>query len=369
MTPTGISKTLFLAMLTQKKSITDLEPEELDSLLRATIAAHMHGVLANTVDKTLSLLLPLPLSRHFASIHTFSLAQKNQVVASANLLSAQLSSAGIPVLLLKGAAYILSNKPNAQGRLISDIDILVQREALAMVESTLQKNGWRAKSLNDYDEKYYREWSHELPPYIHSETGVILDIHHNLIPLSSGKTINIAQIEATKVVVGNNLYIPSDAYLILHSAIHLLLNDDTEKGLRDCFDLHSLIQGYLASETLDSLRVIFIEANCETEFSILIHLLNRIFNNEYSEIVLNGVHRLSWHDQVLVNSLYRTICPRTDYLLDNKSALARQHVYMHGHLSKMPFLLFIQHICYKGYRSAVKRLLGETFFKSLSPKE
>jgi hypothetical protein len=223
--------------------------------------------------------------------------------------------------------------------------------------------------LNDYDEKYYREWSHELPPYIHSESGVTLDIHHNLIPLSSGKTINIAQIDATKVWVGSNLYIPSDAYLILHSAIHLLLNDDTEKGLRDCFDLHSLIQGYLTSKTVDSLRVIFIEANCEAEFSILIHLLNRIFKNQYSEVLLSGVKRLSWHDQVLVNSLYRTIFPHTDYLHDNKSALARQHVYIHGHLSKMPFLLFIQHICYKGYRSVIKRLLGETFFKSVPPKK
>ena len=369
MTPSGISKALFLATLTQQKSITELEPKEADSLLRAAIAAHMHGVLANTVNKRLSLLLPLPLSRHCASIHTFSFAQKNQVAAASKLLSEQLSSAGIPVLLLKGAAYIVGSKPNAQGRLISDIDILVQREALTTVENALQKNGWRAKPLNDYDEKYYREWSHELPPYIHSESGVTLDIHHNLIPLSSGKTINIAQIDATKVWVANNLYIPSDAYLILHSAIHLLLNDDTEKGLRDCFDLHSLIQGYLASGSVDSLRAIFIEANCEAEFSILIHLLNRIFKTQYSELLSTGVQRLSWHDRVLVSSLYKTIFPRTDYLRHNKSALARQHVYIHGHLSKMPLLLFIQHICYKGYRSAVKRLLGETFFKSLPPKK
>jgi len=366
MTQTGISKSTFLAVLNQTESIEALKPEQQDALLRVAIAAHMHGILANIVDNTSS--LPLPLTRHFSSVNTFSIAQKAQVIATSKLLSEQLMSISVPVLLLKGAAYIAGHKVNAKGRLISDIDILVPSEALTRVESTLQKNGWRAKPLNNFDEKYYREWSHELPPYIHNETGVTLDIHHNLIPLSSGKTINIAQIHAKKVAVGSNLYIPSDAYLILHSAIHLLLNDDTQKGLRDCFDLHLLIQAYLLSGSIDSLRAIFSDAKCDLEFSILVNLLNRIFNQQYHEILLDNVKRLSWHEQVLVNSLYNTIFPKTDYLQDNRSTLARQHVYIHGHLSKMPLLLFIKHIGYKGYRSIVKRLLGETFFEPSPPK-
>ena len=164
--------------------------------------------------------------------------------------------------------------------------------------------------------------------------------------------MNIDELHATKVAVGNNLYIPSDPYLILHSAIHLLLNDDTEKGLRDCFDLHSLVQDYLKSETINSLRAVFIEANCDLEFSVLVNLLNRVFANQYNEFVLarDCLKKLAWHEKVLVTSLYKTIFPHTDYLLNNASSLARNHVYIHGHLSKMPLSLFIKHITYKGYR-------------------
>lgn len=368
----GISLSTFLGVLSRHKNINELAPEQLDALLRVAIATHMHGVVANITDNESTLLLPPQLTRHFSSVGTFSFAQKIQVLATAKLLSEQLSLVNVPVLLLKGAAYIVANKKNAQGRLISDIDILVHQDALTDVENALQQHGWRAKPLNDYDEKYYREWSHELPPYVHNETGVTLDIHHNLIPATSGKTVNISKLHATKVMVGNNLYIPNDAYLILHSAIHLLLNDDIEKGLRDCFDLHSLMQEYLLTNTIKSLRAVFIEANCDLEFSLLMNLLNRIFINKYNHIMLSAdsVKSLSWHNKILVNSLHKAIFPKTPYLLhNNKASLARQHVYLHGHLSKMPLPLFIKHICYKGYRSTVKRLLGETFFESSLQKK
>jgi len=371
MSAAGISKSTFLAILSQQKKLETLTPAQQDALLRVAISAHMHGVLAGIANKQSPLLLPRPLTRHFSSVNTFSFAQKTQVIASVTLLSEQLLSANVPVLLLKGAAYILGNKHNAHGRLISDIDILVQQDALKVVESVLHQHGWRAKQLNDYDEKYYREWSHELPPYVHNQTGVTLDIHHNLIPSSSGKTVNISELHASKVEVGNNVYIPSDGYLILHSAIHLLLNDDTEKGLRDCFDLHSLIQNYLLSKPIESLRSIFIDANCDAEFSVLIHLLNRVFADQYHTILLasENLTPLSWHEKMLVSSLYKTVFPQTQHLLDNASLLARQHVYVHGHLSKMPMRLFIKHISYKSYRSMVKRLLGETFFQPSTPKK
>jgi hypothetical protein len=48
-----------------------------------------------------------------------------------------LRSVDTPILLLKGAAYLLADLPLAQGRLVSDVDILVPDGALHDVEAAL----------------------------------------------------------------------------------------------------------------------------------------------------------------------------------------------------------------------------------------
>ncbi len=45
---------------------------------------------------------------------------------------------GFPVVLLKGAAYLMAEVPLGKGRRLNDIDLLVPRECLAQAESLLQ---------------------------------------------------------------------------------------------------------------------------------------------------------------------------------------------------------------------------------------
>lgn len=351
--------TKYLVDFTLQESVSD---DELHSLLRVLIHSQLHGYIAHRVDDID--LYPLAFRRHLLSIRTFSKAQYIQVIKACNTISSDLEALGEPILLLKGAAYIAANKANAKGRLISDIDILVVKDHLPKVEQLLNSKGWMAKELDDFDEKYYRKWSHELPPYTHLETGVTLDIHHNLLPGTSGKTIDISDIIATKHTTDVGLFVPKDDYLILHSAIHLLLNDDIEKGLRDCLDLHCLLLDYVQGNNIKTLQEVFAKANCEKEFFILLTLLRKLFTSKsfpYTEEML-AINNKPLYESV-AKDLEKAVFPATSYLVDSTNNYARFKVYLRGHLSKMPLYLFIKHIIFKAYRTFVKKLFGEYVFK------
>src|SRR5262245_22321304 len=72
-------------------------------------------------------------------------------------------------ILLKGAGYIAAGLPPGTGRRVADIDILVPRRDLARVEAILQEHGWQFPEIDAYDNRYYREWMHELPPMVHRD--------------------------------------------------------------------------------------------------------------------------------------------------------------------------------------------------------
>ena len=81
---------------------------------------------------------------------------------------------------MKGCAYLLAGLPHAEGRQFADVDLLVPESRLGEVEARLRDNGWQTAELTPYDERYYREWTHELPPLTHAERDVEVDLHHNV---------------------------------------------------------------------------------------------------------------------------------------------------------------------------------------------
>jgi len=109
---------------------------------------------------------------------------------------------GVPLLLLKGAAYMAAGLPPARGRSLSDLDLLVRRQDLPRVERALLDAGWKSEIEDDYDQRYYREWMHEIPPLVHPLRGVEVDIHHNLLPLTGRYRVPVEKLwEAARPVV------------------------------------------------------------------------------------------------------------------------------------------------------------------------
>src|ERR1700722_3752223 len=105
-----------------------------------------------------------------------------------------LSSLATPIVLLKGAAYLLADLPAAKGRLFSDVDIMVPRDRLSEVERALFVHGWHPQPIDAYDQRYYRQWMHELPPLLHVRRQTALDVHHTIAPLTARLPVDAAKL-------------------------------------------------------------------------------------------------------------------------------------------------------------------------------
>ena len=64
----------------------------------------------------------------------------------------------------------------------SDIDILVPKALLLRAESALMLHGWTGHEHDAYDQRYYRQWMHELPPMQHIRRQSVIDVHHAILP-------------------------------------------------------------------------------------------------------------------------------------------------------------------------------------------
>ncbi|MGM9515317.1 nucleotidyltransferase domain-containing protein [Roseateles sp. DB2] len=149
---------------------------------------------------------------------------------------------GQPVLLLKGAAYLLAELPPARGRIFSDIDLLVPEPQLGAVESALMAQGWISEERQAYNQRYYRQWMHEIPPLRHVQRGSVLDVHHALAPRSSRfHTPGVELIAQSQPLGASGFRLLQPTDLVLHSALHLCLDGELDHAWRDLLDLHDLL--------------------------------------------------------------------------------------------------------------------------------
>jgi hypothetical protein len=145
------------------------------------------------------------------------------------------------VVLLKGTAFVAAGLAAGVGRSIGDLDILVPLDRLDEAEAALLAAGWEWVKPDPYDDKYYREWMHELPPLIHRERDRMIDVHHNILPLTARPKPDAAALLADSVALENGLRVLSHADMLCHAAAHLYADGDLAGGLRNLWDIHCLI--------------------------------------------------------------------------------------------------------------------------------
>jgi hypothetical protein len=164
-------------------------------------------------------------------------------------ISRALRDVNTPLVLLKGAAYLLAGLPPAAGRLSSDVDIMVPKERLAEVESALLADGYEAVKLDPYDQRYYRTWMHELPPLCHRERQTTLDVHHTILPETGRLHPDPRALFESARSLANGVQVLAPADMVLHSAAHLFQDGDLDGGLRDLVDLDLLLRHFGADPT------------------------------------------------------------------------------------------------------------------------
>tara|TARA_R110002033_G_scaffold10936_12_gene35348 strand:+ start:584 stop:1618 length:1035 start_codon:yes stop_codon:yes gene_type:complete len=152
------------------------------------------------------------------------------------------------ILLMKGTAYVAANLEAGVGRSIGDLDIMVARKDLPVVEAALLDAGWEWVKPDPYDDQYYREHMHELPPLIHRERDRMIDVHHTILPLTARPTPDVQAILDAAVALDDGLYVMAPADMLIHSIAHLFADGDLSGGLRNLWDINLLIRYFSGAD-------------------------------------------------------------------------------------------------------------------------
>jgi hypothetical protein len=151
------------------------------SIIRVARAESLLGTLAyRLADQE----LPPAVAALLADARAAADAAQVQALWEADMCVRALAHIGVTPILLKGTAYAAGGLAAAKGRQIGDLDILVPRDRLDDVETALLNAGWEWLKSDPYDDAYYRDHMHELPPMMHAERDRMIDVHHTILPLT-----------------------------------------------------------------------------------------------------------------------------------------------------------------------------------------
>lgn len=262
-----------------------------------------------------------------------------------------------PVLLLKGGAYIVAGLPAAHGRTLSDIDLLVPRARLAEAESVLLAAGWISQENDAYNQRYYREWMHEIPPLTHVQRGSVIDLHHTVTaPTSSFAVDGDALIAASRPIdpAEPQWRVLQPVDMVLHSAVHLFQEGEFEHGLRDLLDMDWLLQHFEATESRfwPQLLARAAELRLQVPLHHALHHIERLFGPRVPDAQRSAVAALApaWPQRRLMAWLLtRALRPQHPSALQGGEALACSLLYLRSHWLRMPLHLLVPHLVRKAW--------------------
>jgi hypothetical protein len=267
-----------------------------------------------------------------------------------NRIDRALSWAGEPWVLLKGGAYIAAGLPPGRGRRVADIDVLVPRDHLRDAEAALLEHGWAFKPLNAYDERYYREWMHELPPMVHSERRSVIDLHYAILPRTSRLQPSSTRLIDASIDVGAGIRVLFPAHMVLHAAAHVFHDGEIAGAIRDIVDLDALLRvfGERSEFWEDFVREAQALALTRPAYYSL-RYTQRLLGTPVPADVCTAT--LAWAPRASVRLLMDALVERTvsreTGALPSVCAYA---LYVRSHWLRMPPLLLARHLARKKFR-------------------
>ncbi len=384
---------LLVALLRDPARAEAVTAEQWTGVLAIARAEALAGTLAVRVaDVRMPEEIAASLADHRAS------AEEGRRVAlwEAEMCRRALAPLGIATVLLKGTAYAAADLAAAQGRQIGDLDILVPRERLAEAEKALRAAGWEWVKEDAYDDAYYRQWMHELPPMIHATRDRMIDVHHTILPLTARVTPDAAGMLAEVEGVGDAatstplplaggagggpvdgpafrdrpspnpshkwegrldtreggysmsapLHILSPNDRICHAAAHMLADGDLQGGLRNLWDIHCLI-----SELPDTPHIFStLEARAAHHgLAAPVRRAARLAAHLYGTAIPPALQALDRFDRALL----RRLLARNGWGQETHKFL-RLGFYIRSHWLRMPPFMLARHLWTKWRKGAAQ---------------
>ena len=196
---------------------------------------------------------------------------------------------------------------------------------------------------------------HELPPLEHETRGTVVDLHHTILP-ETGRLHPDAQelLAASQQLPDGPYRILAPEDMVLHSAAHLLQDDDFSGGVRGLLDLDDLLRHFGADERfwerlvprarkLDLQRPLFYALRFAQEF-----LHTPIPPEVQADAAADGP---LWPVRAIMDRLVaRAVQPRDLESLGMATAAARWLLYVRAHWLRMPPLRLASHLGHKALR-------------------
>ncbi|RSY87457.1 hypothetical protein DAH66_07430 [Sphingomonas koreensis] len=322
-----MSGVLLAQALRDPASVEGLNAASWTTLLAAARAEQLIGTLAWRVE---GLRIPDAARRVLGDAR--ATVEQGRLVAlwEAEMARRALAPTGMPVVLLKGTAFVAAGLSAGQGRQIGDLDILVPRERIGDAEEALIAAGWEWVKPDPYDDDYYRRWMHELPPLIHRERDRMIDVHHTILPLTARVTPDAAALIESRVALENGLFVLPPEGMVVHAAAHLFADGDLQGGLRNLWDIRCLIEEFGSAEFGLELAACAEQHGLTREVERALRLSDYLFGE--------GA------DLTLVDRLYvRRLLARDGWGRPTRK-LTELAFYLRGHWLRMPPLMLARHL-------------------------
>jgi hypothetical protein len=357
----SVEANLVLRAVGSPEDLRELTNPQWDLLLRLLWKCRLIGRVAQScADAGITETLPEKVQQQFESAQVLIGKQRQLVAWEANRLGWALEQLEVPVVVLKGAAYMLSGFEFEQGRLFADLDIMVPTDELPRVEQRLKQQGWRFIELNSYDERYYRVWSHELPPMRHFEREVELDVHHTILPLTSRLTPDREKLWGrSQPLPGTPFRILAPEDMVLHSAVHLYHDGDLADAVRDILDLDGLMRLFSQKAGFwDTLIPRARELGLARPLFYALHFGHRFLKTPVPDDVMASAK----HDapsapvRLVMDAIVpRALFPQNPDRSDATTAFARWLLYTKAHWLRMPPSILLPHLARKSLRRVTGR--------------
>jgi len=368
----AVVRGLVLAALRDPCTVPALPTAHLDLTLRLMRRARLLGRLAWRLRQAGALeAQPRVVADQLQSALVISEARARAARWELNRLAWALDDLrDVPLVAMKGCAYLLAGTPNANGRLFADVDLLVPEADLPAVELRLHERGWMGKELAPYDDLYYRRWTHELPPMTHVEREVEVDLHHSILMRTARlKPAPALLFEAARQVPGSRYKVLAPVDMVLHAIVHLFHGGDMDDALREIVDIDDLLRHYAATEpgfweqfwpraaALDLARPAFYGLR----YACM--LLGTPVPESVSAASRGGappVPILRLMDRLVRDALF----PQHPDAPSRGAELARLLLYVRSHWVKMPAPMLARHLAYKFYVRHGRRAATEPLHRA-----
>jgi len=344
---------LIVDVMCKPERVSALSDLQWDLLIRQARRSDILAKLASVLEEQeLMACVPEKAKAQLQSIQILATKHEQVIRWEVNRILEALNEVDVDVILLKGAAYLLADLPVCRGRLFSDVDILVPKDSLEIVERALLINGWISIKLSDYDQRYYRKWMQELPPLMHRRRQTVIDVHHRILPETSK-----AQPDAMKMIdntvalnEAGSLRVLSNIDMVLHSATHLFYEGEFDHGLRDLLDLRDLITQFSQQSGFwEQLLQRAEELELQIPLYYATRYTHRLLTLPVPDFVFSSLKK-PWHYKIMDILFSQALISHHQSCDVRFTGLIHWLLYVRSHYLRMPLYLLIPHLLRKALK-------------------